>query len=303
MKTHLNAEWVRQHLPRRTRGSHKGSYGTLAIVAGSRRYRGAAALAAEGALRTGAGIVQLLAIEPVCAVVAARLPCCTFVPLAENARGTIEPEGFSLAPNAGQTAVLAGCGMGATAGTAALTEKLLLTAGVPLILDADALNVLAGHLETGDDWETRQHFHKLLDEAAAPVVLTPHIGEMARLSGIPAEHIAPEQASVALDYALAHRCIVVLKSHITVVATPEGDTYINDRAGNPGLAKGGSGDVLAGIIASLAAQRLPPDIAAAAGVWLHAAAGDEAADLYGEAGLSPADLPLALGTVFHGLGR
>ncbi|MGD9560089.1 MAG: NAD(P)H-hydrate dehydratase, partial [Oscillospiraceae bacterium] len=162
-----------------------------------------------------------------------------------------------------------------------------------LVLDADALNALARHTTRAPDWTY----------AGGEVVLTPHIGEMARLCGLPTEEVAGRQAELATDFARRHRCVVVLKSHITVVASPHGEVLVNDSAGNAGLAKGGSGDVLAGLIAGLLAQGLPAFSAAGAGVWLHAAAGDLAAKASGLAGLSPAELPAAIAQVLKSLGR
>ncbi|NLW79285.1 MAG: NAD(P)H-hydrate dehydratase [Ruminococcaceae bacterium] len=297
MPTQLTADWVRQHLPTRPPNAHKGTFGTLQIVAGSRRYRGAAALAAEGALRAGTGVVQLAAIEPVCAAVAARLPCCTFLPVAQGPVGGIAAAALPdiLAEKA--TAVLAGCGMGNTADTAALVGGLLAQSPHPLVLDADALNALAAASAS------RQSLFPPLPAGRGEIILTSHIGEMARLCGQSTEAILKDQPGIAQSFARRHGCTVVLKSHVTVVAAPSGALLVNNTAGNAGLAKGGSGDVLAGIIAGLLAQGLPAQAAAGAGVWLHATAADAAARETGQAALSPADLPHHLAQVLLALGH
>jgi NAD(P)H-hydrate epimerase len=301
--TVLDEQWARGVLPRRRPADHKGRYGRLLLFCGSRQYRGAAVLACGGALRCGAGMVRLAAVETVCAAAAAQLPCCTFWPMAENAQGGLDPAGLEEALRAGNpTAILAGCGLGNTPGTAGLVRALLLKAPCPLVLDADALNVLAPLPGAAAPHTRANGMLELLDAAAQPVVLTPHIGEMARLCGQPAEEVLRRRRDIARAFAEAHRCVVVLKSHITVVAAPGGGLYLNDRGGNPGLAKGGSGDVLAGVIAGLLAQGLAGETAAGAGVWLHAAAAESLAAESGYAGLCPAQLPAAVAETLHRMG-
>lgn len=303
MEVQLDEKWVRDALPMRAETANKGTLGLLTILAGSLRYRGAAALAAHAALRAGAGLVRLASTERVCAATALSMPCCTLHPLPEDAAGGIDPAGLEELLGEKCTALLAGCGMGNTPNTARWVEGLLAGATCPLVLDADALNALAGETATGPDAGLRARGANALRAAAHPVILTPHIGEMARLCGLDIPSVLAAQREVALEYARAHHCMVVLKSHHTVIALPEGDCYINSRAGNAGLARGGSGDVLAGMIASLLAQGHAPHVAAAAGVWLHATAADQAAALYGQNGMLPADLPLLLGEVWRDLGR
>lgn len=298
----LDAAWVRQRLLPRQATAHKGVFGTLTIIAGSTHYRGAAVLAAAGALRAGAGIVRLASTQQVCFSTTAQLPCCIFQPLRQNADGGIAADALpdALAPPA--TAILAGCGLGNTAETALLIADLLEHCPCPLVLDADALNAIAGHLPTGQDGMLREAMLYSLKNCLQPVIITPHIGEMARLCNILPEEVAEDMPGVAGQFAKDNNCVVVLKSHITLVATPEDEVFVNDSAGNPGLAKGGSGDVLAGIIASLFAQGYTPETAAGAGVWLHAASADIAVKTTGEYGLSPADLPAYLCTVLRQLG-
>lgn len=291
----MDTDLLRSVLPKRTASAHKGTFGTLTLVCGCDRYRGAAALAAEGALRVGTGIVRLASTERVCAAVAARLPACTFVPVPEGPDGKIASlQGVS----PGKTSAwLCGCGLGNTPATAALVAQLLGLAQQPVVLDGDALGCLAGALESGPDSQAEQKLQAALQNCGAPVVLTPHLGEMARLCGQTTAEIEADQAGVAAAYAQSNHCTVVLKSHTTVVAAPDGTVLVNNTAGNAGLARGGSGDVLAGLIAGLLAQGLAPADAAAAGVFLHASAADLLAQQWGMAGLSIADLPAAVARV------
>lgn len=299
----IDETWVKQTLIKRPRDAHKGTFGTLTVLAGSRRYRGAAVLAAAGALRAGAGIVRLASVEPVLAATAAQLPACTLLPLPETQTGGVAAQALGDVLAAPATAVLAGCGMGNTPDTMGLVEGLLAKASCPLVLDADALNVLAGHLEDGDDEAVRSVGLAALKAATQPVVLTPHVGEMARLCGKPATDILAAPAETAAEFSTTTGCVIVLKSHATVVAAPNGEAYALETDGNPGLAKGGSGDVLAGVVAAFVAHGITPAQAAAAAVWLHAKAGALAAQNYGEAGMSPADLPLQLCEVWKQLDR
>lgn len=294
MEKRLDEKWVRSVLPKRSRQAHKGDFGTLVIAAGSSQYRGAAVLCANAAIRTGAGIVQLASTEKVCAAVAAQVPCCTLMPLEETPAGGIAPHEAKRIMAKTANAILAGPGLGNTPDTAALVLELLQSAPSPLVLDADALNVLAGHFEDGNSPQAWEQGRQALAQSTQPLIITPHIGEMARLSGLSSSYVVQNQLGIALDFAASHNCTVVLKNHITIIACPDGKSYINDRTGNPGLARGGSGDVLAGVIAALLAQGLAPEIAAAAGVWLHASAADAAAAECSEMCLCPSDLPLYL---------
>lgn len=303
MEIQIDREFVLHHLPRRPRAAHKGTFGTLLALAGSGAYRGAALLAASGAMRAGTGLVRLCSTEAVCAAAAATLPACVLLPAEEGPCGCIGHGSLPAALATRHTAILAGPGITATAETALWVLGLLQKAGQPLLLDADALNILAGTLDTGPDPKTRQAGLELLAAAQTPVVLTPHPGEMARLAGKTTAEVAENPEEAALHFAKAHRCTVVLKGHESLVASPEGELLALRGQANPGLAKGGSGDVLAGILAGLLAQGFQPGVAAALGLWLHAAAGAKGVAQHGEAGLSPADLPLLLAEVWRDLGR
>ena len=258
MAVEITEEFVWQNIPRRPRDSHKGTFGSVLAVAGSAFYRGAALLAAEGALRTGAGIVTLASVEPVVSAAAARLPECCLCPCKAGAEGGISPENVPLLRRQKATALLLGPGLGGTAQSAAraaetqaLVQQLLPGFAGSAVLDADGLNAAA----------------RLLGEGTA------------------------------LRYAQAWNAVVVLKGARTVVAAPDGRVCVNP-TGNPGLSRGGSGDVLAGMTAALLACRLPAYEAAACAVYLHGAAADRAAAVHGEYGMLPHDILPELGRMF-----
>ena len=294
MAVEITEEFVWQNIPRRPRDSHKGTFGSVLAVAGSAFYRGAALLAAEGALRTGAGIVTLASVEPVVSAAAVRLPECCLCPCRAGAEGGISPENVPLLRRQKATVLLLGPGLGGTAQSAAraaetqaLVQQLLPGFAGSAVLDADGLNAAA---------------RLLAEEAAFPhpageLIVTPHPGEMARLTGLSAAQINADREGMALRYAQAWNAVVVLKGARTVVAAPDGRVRVNP-TGNPGLSRGGSGDVLAGMTAALLACRLPAYEAAACAVYLHGAAADRAAAVHGEYGMLPHDILPELGRMF-----
>ena len=292
------SEYVWTSLQPRPRASHKGTFGSVLAVAGSASYRGAAALAVEGALRTGAGIVTLASVEPVLAAVAARLPECCLCPCEAGAEGGIAPGNTSRILRQKATVLLVGPGLGYTAQSAAraaetrtLVQSLLPAFGGSAVLDADGLNAAADLLQAG----TMPH-------PQGELIVTPHPGEMARLTGLSAAAVNADREGMALRFAKAWNAVVVLKGAHTVIAAPDGRCAVNP-TGNPGLARGGSGDVLAGMTSALLACKLPAFEAAVCAVYLHGAAADRAAALHGEAGMLPHDLFEALGTLFAENGR
>ena len=286
MAKEITAQQVFGLLPRRRQDSHKGSYGKVMCLAGSARFRGAAALAAEGALRAGAGLVTLASVEPVIAAVAARCPECVFLPCRQSAGGGVSAQSGKavLEKVRGMDVLLFGPGLGDTPDTAALLEQLGPSAGCALVLDADGLNAAA-------------RLDSLPRSPGLPLILTPHPGEMARLCGLTIAEVNAGREGIAAGYARAEDCVVVLKGHRTIVAGPQGEVFVNP-TGNPGLSRGGSGDILAGMIAGLAAQGLPPLDAAVCGVWLHGAAADQCAKRLGQYGMLPHDLFADLGALF-----
>lgn len=235
----------------RGRDTHKGSFGTVGVVGGGPGMTGAALLAARAALKTGAGKVLVGFAQET-----APLACDPLQPelMLRDARSLLEADW-------GVTAWVAGCGIGTDALAAnALSELFVLRREAPLVLDADGLNLLA----TGDirpNW------------GAGPVVLTPHPAEAGRLLGVSAAQIQADRPNAARQLAQRYNGWIVLKGAGTVVCSPAGDIRINT-SGNPGLATAGTGDVLAGMLGSLLAQKLPVDQAVAGAVWLHGAAAD-----------------------------
>ena len=269
-------------LPRRRPNSHKGDYGRLFLLAGSEGYTGAPVLAAAGAVRTGAGLVFLGVPREIYPIVAVKCSSAMPFPLPER-----YPDILAKARGCG--AALIGPGLGSGPKAARLALSLLEDLDCPVVLDADGINALAGHIDS-------------LDRRRAPTVLTPHDGEFARLTGqsLPLEG----RLEAARDFARAHRCILVLKGHRTITAGPDGRAFLNT-SGNPGMARGGSGDVLSGVITSLLGQKQlvgsDSDLTmlTAAAVYIHGAAGDAAAEQWGEYGMTPEDLIRCLPAVME----
>ncbi len=263
-------------LPARERLTHKGDYGKLLILGGSVGYTGAPSLCAKAAVRSGAGLVYLGVPKDIYEITAVKNDEAMPFPLPSEAGG-VSAEAWSAAAERLHDCdvCVLGPGMGRGEGTLALTQRLMTEARLPVVADADALWAIAQDLS-------------VLKEAAASVVLTPHEGEFARLLGRPVE----DRLNDALGFAKAYGCAVVLKGHRTICAFPDGKAYVID-AGNPGMAKGGSGDVLAGIVGALLGQ-LPPRRAVVTACWLHARAGDIAAGRFGEYAVQAGDIIEAL---------
>ncbi len=260
----LDRELAARCIPPRTEDSNKGSYGRMLAVGGCAKMTGAILMASMAAMRCGVGRVTAAIPEKAVTLFGSRLPEAVYLPLPLAEDGAF-PAGAAdalLEEAAASRSVLLGCGMSVSDGTMAVTRELL-RSGAPLVLDADGLNCLAR--EPG-----------MLDAARGPVILTPHMAEFSRLCGKSVTEIKADRFSAAAEYAQAHGAVLVLKDSNTVVAAPDGRLWMN-KNGNSGMAKAGSGDVLAGMTASLLAQCGDPVQAALAAVYLHAAAGDAAA--------------------------
>ena len=272
----LNHELVLSLLPDRNPWGHKGNFGKLLLLCGSRGYTGAAFFAAMGALRAGAGLVFLGVPESIYGIEAVKLNEPVIFPL-PDAGGRLSadavPEILTRLPQ--MDAVLVGPGLGQSEGTLAVVRAVLEKAECPVVVDADGINILRAHRD-------------LLRGRKLPTILTPHDGEFARLGGIIGEDRMAAAAALADDLG----CVVLLKGHETCV-TDGVNGYINP-TGNPGMAVGGSGDVLAGVITALLGAGLPPLEAAACGAWLHGAAGDRCAAELGQYGMLPTDMLSAL---------
>ena len=251
--------------------TNKNHYGRVLAVCGSRSYCGAPFFAAMGAVRTGSGIVTLAVPDCIHTILACKLNEPTFSVLPSDSEGKIA----SLNPAIlrGKTAVLAGPGLGLSDAVREIIAMLVTQAEVPLILDADGINALQGHID-------------ILERAKHPVILTPHGGEFARICDVP---VSEDTEQTVRAFAEKYRCVLLLKGHRTIIADPHGALYQNVH-GNPGMAKGGSGDVLSGIILSLLGQGLDPLAAAACGAYIHSRAGDLCANDIGEFGMTPTDM-------------
>ncbi|MGI5839194.1 MAG: NAD(P)H-hydrate dehydratase [bacterium] len=283
----ITRDLVRRSLPARRPDTHKGDYGRALLVAGARGYLGAAVLAAMGAMRAGSGLVTLALPVSLQSAAAVKLTEAMTRGLAETAAGSLSLAAFpAIAGEAAAAQALAvGPGLTTQPETVSLVRRIVTELTVPKVLDADALNAVAEDTT-------------VLKEAAGPVILTPHGGEMARLLGCTAADVRADRLGIARLAADAWRAIVVLKGARTIIAAPGGDTYINF-TGNPGMATGGSGDVLTGVIAGLLAQGQPPLAAAVTGVFLHGSAGDRVVTDRGETGLVAGDLPAELPAAFR----
>jgi NAD(P)H-hydrate epimerase len=286
----LTDAWAAKTLPQRPLNSNKGTFGRVLVSAGSINYIGAAYLACSGAMRVGAGLVTLVTAASLQPVIAARLAEATYLPLPESRPGIISVAGAEIIhQGCGQyNALLLGCGLGQNPAMVEFLNALLLMKNLPpLIIDADALNIL-GRLSNW--WE------KIPDDA----ILTPHPGEMARLTGLTIDEIQADRTAIALKYAAKWQKTILLKGAFTVIAAADGKCRVSPFA-NPGLASAGTGDVLAGVVAGLKAQGLGSYDAAALGVYLHGVAGDTIKGEIGDTGMIASDLLPALPLVIKQL--
>ncbi len=260
-------------IPKRPRDSHKGDYGRVLIVAGSLGFTGAPCMAANACSRAGAGLVYLGVPDSIYTIAAVK--CTGEMPFPLKGGDTVSEAAWDEIKTRVKSAdaILIGPGMQNTKGTQAIVKRALEESEAPVILDADGINALGGNID-------------ILDNAKPPVVITPHDGEFARISG---EIPRGGRLAAVCEFSKKHGCAVILKGYRTITALPDGSAYINT-TGNPGLSKGGSGDVLAGMLASLIGQGFPLKDACIAAVYLHGLAGDMAAERLGEYSVAPEDV-------------
>lgn len=267
----IDRDFVKNILPARDPGGHKGTFGKVLCVGGSVGYTGAPVFASRAAVRTGSGLVFLGVPESIWQVAAVKSDEAMPFPM-RDMDGKLHGCFDEIARRAeGCDAVLYGCGLGRSAGLDELIRQVL-TIPRPLVLDADGINALAGHMD-------------VLTRRTGITVLTPHEGEFARIGG----DLRRSRIDAAVDFAQAHGVYLVLKGPGTVVAAPDGRYAVNT-TGNDGMAKGGSGDVLAGMLVSLLGQGMDAFDACCAAVYLHGLAGDLAAADKGKRGMTPTDL-------------
>lgn len=278
----LTWQWVQSVLPQRPCDANKGTFGKVLVVAGSINYIGAAYLACMGAARVGAGLVTLATARSLQPVLATKLTEVTYLPLPEKEAGVIGEEAVTVITEhlKDYDILLIGCGLGQRPSVVKFVQELLLEAAADrlpaTVIDADGLNVIS---RVPEWWQ----------KLASGAILTPHPGEMSRLSGVTVADVQRQRVELARRKAIEWQKVVVLKGAYTVVAAPDGRVKISQVA-NPGLASAGTGDVLSGVIAGLLAQRLSPFEAAACGVYLHGEAGEEVKQELGDAGMLASDL-------------
>lgn len=267
--TDVTETMVRSWLPPRPKDGHKGTFGKVNLLAGSVGFTGAPLLCSRSAVRGGCGLVFLGVPVTEDDDRAYRIVASSSVEAMPYPVEQAEDFLTKTAPDA----ALIGPGLGQAEDNRRLALECLEALACPVVLDADGINAVSQHIS-------------LLDRRAQPTILTPHDGEFRRLTGhFPGE----DRGSEALAFAATHRCILVLKGHRTLTAAPDG-RLLRNTTGNDGMAKGGSGDVLAGLMTSLLAQGMEPVQAAAAAVWIHGKAGDLAAEHFGHRGMTPSDL-------------
>ena len=272
---------MRELIAPRQPDSHKGDYGHVLIVAGSMGKTGAAHLSALGALRSGAGLVTVATPAPCLPIVAAMGPEYMTVPLHETPDG-LHPDGVDHVIEMARDVLALGPGLGTAPGTREFVRQLVDRATMPLVIDADGLNAFA---ENPDHLNGRE---------GRDVIITPHPGEMARLVGMSTDEVQASRLEIARNFAVAHHVFVVLKGHRTLIATPDDKVFINP-TGNPGMATGGTGDILTGMIAAWLAQLLDAEAACRLAVYLHGLAGDLAEADEGEVAMTSADVAGHLG--------
>lgn len=258
--------------------SNKGTLGSLLCICGSYGMAGAAIMAGKAALRCGIGLLKIAIPKSIYPVCATNILESVYYPLEETSNGVISSKNtdFLLEMCEKSSAVVIGCGLSVCDDTKNLVQSVITNCEKPLVIDADALNCICNKPE-------------ILKNLKAPAIITPHPGEMARLLHSTPKTVNSSRENTAIDFAKKFGVVTVLKGAGTIIASPDGEVYIN-HTGNSGMATGGSGDVLSGIIGSLLAQGAAPINAAAAGVFLHGTIGDLAAEKLGKISMLPTDM-------------
>ncbi len=273
----LTREEMRALIEPRTADANKGDFGHVLVVAGSVGKTGSAYLAATGALRSGAGLVSIATPEPCLPIIAAMAPEYMTIPLPATAGGGIDATAVDRVLESARDVLAIGPGLGTAPETQAFVRTIVDRATMPLVIDADGLNAFASDPD------------RLTGREGREVIITPHPGEMARLVGMSTDEVQASRLEIARNFAVAHHVYVVLKGHRTLVATPEERVFICT-TGNPGMATGGTGDVLTGMVAAWLAQLLDAEAACKLAVYLHGIAGDLADADFGEISMTSGDL-------------
>ncbi len=283
----ITDESFRRPFAKRVKSSHKGSYGKLLNIAGCVNYNGAAAMSTKAALRSGVGLCVLAAPKSVVTMLAPAIHETTYLPLPETEDGFVADGAAKviLAKTKDVTAICIGSGMGRSEVTRNIAENVIRSVSCPIIIDADGINSIAANID-------------ILKERKGEVILTPHVKEFSRISGLSVEEIQADRIKAAKEFAEKYGVTVALKGANTVIASHSGEIYVNT-CGNTGLARGGSGDVLTGIIGAMAAQGIAPARAAACGVYCHALASDILAENMPAESMLPCDIIDTLPEVFR----
>ncbi|MBQ7974850.1 MAG: NAD(P)H-hydrate dehydratase [Clostridia bacterium] len=289
----VNTEEVRGFFPKRDAMSHKGTYGTVLVIGGSYEMPNAVYFASQGAVNCGAGIVKVAFPAVMYPAIAPKTCEQVLVPLENNQSGRISQNAVRRLEKEMKksSCVIIGCGMGRDDDTRAVTKYVIENSEVPVIIDADGINCLKDNLD-------------VLDKAKAPVVLTPHPREMSRITGVPVDEIQKNRRETVKAFVKEHKCVLVLKGASTLVGSSDYDDMYVNFSGNPGMATGGSGDVLSGIIASFVSQGVDTFRSAVSGVYIHGMAGDDVTAKYSMMGNTPSlilkELPTTLGKIEKG---
>lgn len=273
--------------PERKKTAHKGTNGTLFSLCGSYGMAGAAILSAEAALRCGVGMLRLALPESIYPIAASKLSEPVYMPLSQSEDGIVDIDEYGkilTAMNERSDAALIGCGLGQNNSIKSLVALLVDGASKPLVLDADGINAIGTNIN-------------VLKRSAAPIILTPHPGEMAKLLGVDVKTVQADRYNIAKRFAQEYGVVLVLKGAYTLVAVPNGKVYVN-LTGNNGMGKGGSGDMLAGMAASFLAQGMTTEAAAVSAVYYHGLSGDRCAEKYSKRAMLPSDMISELRSIF-----
>ncbi len=274
-------------LPQKSKSAHKGTNGTLLALCGSYGMAGAAIMSGMAALRTGVGLLKMALPKSIYPIAATNLPEAVFMPLEQDNDGIVDIDEYGKLDDAlrnSSSAALIGCGLGVNNNIKSLVALLISGSDKPIVIDADGINLISSNIN-------------ILNRASAPIIITPHPGEMAKLIGSDVKTVQNDRYNIARNFAGEYGVTVVLKGANTLVALPDGRVYVN-LTGNNGMAKGGSGDVLAGMAASFLAQGLSTEAAAINAVYYHGLAGDKCAEKYSKRSMLPTDIISELKYIF-----
>lgn len=282
----ITFDMVKEKIPERNPNAHKGDFGKLLCICGSKSMPGAAYFCVSSAIKCGVGLVIAATSESVYNSLSCKISECTFKILKETSEGTISSANIDdiLFETQKCSAVLIGCGMGWNEDTGFLTRELIKKSKNPLVIDADGINVISENID-------------ILREIKSPVVITPHMKEMCRLIGTDMDYLKSNKIKCVSDFCSKYNVTLILKGHGTIIAGGNDKIYLNT-TGNPGMAKGGSGDVLSGMVASFLAQGYSPIDSAICATYIHGMAGDECSGKMSQIAMTPTDLIGSLPDVF-----